>query len=1533
MFHDAFGDECKRILDDASTDKPKPAPPLLATVVHPPNDTTKSDFHSEIDFGGSDSVDTHFNHRDKDVDRYGSSHSRDRYDDDYRLDKDKHRRDRDRDRDRERHDRKDRKYEKEKRHHHSSSSSSSYHHKSDKDRRDRSDRDTRHRDRDKKDRDRDSRESSSKYSSRDSYKKLSDRSDYGQTDMAYANQMLDYQAIPAGPAKSMLYDQYAYPSGYTAQGGYHGYSSLAASATSSNASSSLWNSVSWQTSGPAAPPEPPNDSWTSSRVAVPAPPPLPADSDGEENWDDEKPEPPPLPPPLLPPSPPTELSSSTSTKSQRRRDKEKTKAAEAAATKKKLDDDDQATIDLDTRIAMMFKEKSFGAAPPFLQMDDSDTDAEPKTEECPKGKTGASPDGTPPSPYSSVKAKSSRKEQNRRVADGASDISSSDDEILHRKGSPTITKSKSPHKDDDKMSLSSLSSNDEKPPLPSQPPLPPSPKSQIFPPLPSSYMYPPGTQPYYYSSSGNGGTTPSAGTYDLYQSQYMPHQHTYMQPYMPGFTHLLHGSGDYMGNHSSSSYGKKSVPQRDPYEQTITTVIERVTAELKQILKKDFNKKMIENTAYKNFETWWDEEKFKSKIDPNVFVEAVIDTGNKKAPDINQLLNSNLETFDNYSGITLGLRAQIPKLPSFRRIRKQPSPKPRIDEEDSRKGFSDQEEMVQGSESETDEPQQTAKVAIAANTNSTASSSTTVPTTSFIRESLEAKMRKRQGSTSTITSSDDDHDDDDDDDSSTDGSDSDSDSSSESEVDESSKAGKAEAVRSKDRRIYSDTESETEKKASAKAVKPKSGIYSDESSDTETTAVVGVIKKAKKSRNKKEQPTPIKNIGVPALPPPEPILPVMAALSDDYSSQSPKPPRTPGRESPATTETAQKKSIYDYDRIYSDSDEEREYQEKRRRNTQYMEEIEREFMEEQLKEQQLKSSKAVSSMILDDEEPLPEKAPSPGDPITPNILQPPPTPGSKILQLHQDPLTTFLKTKPEPQPVKMTAPSTSAAATKSKKRTAKSKEVNGIASKKVAAALAAAVALAAPAVPPTPPAPYEDPNRLLKLSPSTSSDGGSSQESQASQASQVAMEHCYSLPPSASPSICSPPQRPVFTDKVAADVLAHDHGYTTNKTSVIVAAPPTILPAEIKQVRPKKDTKRSLQKQAAAAAAELQKQAAIDLAAELRRKAAIFVPEQRYGERDLRDEMILLYEFLTKGIDREDIEYLKQSYEYLLQDDANSYWLNATHWMDHCITDRALMPPPSKKRKREDENLKHASGSARTEGFYKVDQREKAMFKHHHKKLQAGELSIVPDTASSSKLVSKMQGASREARSNQRRLLTAFGASTESELLKFNQLKFRKKQLKFAKSAIHDWGLFAMEPIAADEMVIEYVGQMIRPAVADVREIKYGAIGIGSSYLFRIDLETIIDATKCGNLARFINHSCNVSFAFFIVIWAQIAKSISRYSRIAMLRSLPSNRKRRLSYIRSNRLELTRRSRTTTNFRWRTLRFLVCVVLRVVVAS
>ncbi|KAL4673648.1 hypothetical protein H8959_017582 [Pygathrix nigripes] len=145
------------------------------------------------------------------------------------------------------------------------------------------------------------------------------------------------------------------------------------------------------------------------------------------------------------------------------------------------------------------------------------------------------------------------------------------------------------------------------------------------------------------------------------------------------------------------------------------------------------------------------------------------------------------------------------------------------------------------------------------------------------------------------------------------------------------------------------------------------------------------------------------------------------------------------------------------------------------------------------------------------------------------------------------------------------------------------------------------------------------------------------------------------------------------------------------------------------------------------------------------------------------------------------------------------------------------------------------------------------------------------------------QGTNRvlsERRSEQRRLLSAIGTSAimDSDLLKLNQLKFRKKKLRFGRSRIHEWGLFAMEPIAADEMVIEYVGQNIRQMVADMREKRYVQEGIGSSYLFRVDHDTIIDATKCGNLARFINHCCTPN-CYAKVITIESQKKIVIYSK------------------------------------------------------
>ncbi|EQB77953.1 hypothetical protein CB1_000556036 [Camelus ferus] len=187
------------------------------------------------------------------------------------------------------------------------------------------------------------------------------------------------------------------------------------------------------------------------------------------------------------------------------------------------------------------------------------------------------------------------------------------------------------------------------------------------------------------------------------------------------------------------------------------------------------------------------------------------------------------------------------------------------------------------------------------------------------------------------------------------------------------------------------------------------------------------------------------------------------------------------------------------------------------------------------------------------------------------------------------------------------------------------------------------------------------------------------------------------------------------------------------------------------------------------------------------------------------------------------------------------------------------------------ESSSEKTGSARSEGYYPISKKEKDRY-----------LDVCPVSARQLE-GADTQGTNRvlsERRSEQRRLLSAIGTSAimDSDLLKLNQLKFRKKKLRFGRSRIHEWGLFAMEPIAADEMVIEYVGQNIRQMVADMREKRYVQEGIGSSYLFRVDHDTIIDATKCGNLARFINHCCTPN-CYAKVITIESQKKIVIYSK------------------------------------------------------
>ena len=218
----------------------------------------------------------------------------------------------------------------------------------------------------------------------------------------------------------------------------------------------------------------------------------------------------------------------------------------------------------------------------------------------------------------------------------------------------------------------------------------------------------------------------------------------------------------------------------------------------------------------------------------------------------------------------------------------------------------------------------------------------------------------------------------------------------------------------------------------------------------------------------------------------------------------------------------------------------------------------------------------------------------------------------------------------------------------------------------------------------------------------------------------------------------------------------------------------------------------------------------------------------------------------------------------------------------------------------------HATGSARTEGYYKITHAEKSAYvTQYTAQAKAANKDIIPEpvvsapapvvTSSRSNRANARRRAQgiEEINQMQRAMQLSLGETPATDQVKFNQLQTRKKHLRFARSPIHDWGLYAMERIARGEMVIEYVGEVIRAAVADKREKAYERQGIGSSYLFRIDEDLVVDATKKGNLGyvltllcfdpcvdltyghrRLINHSCDPNCTAKIITISGVKKIV-----------------------------------------------------------
>lgn len=70
-------------------------------------------------------------------------------------------------------------------------------------------------------------------------------------------------------------------------------------------------------------------------------------------------------------------------------------------------------------------------------------------------------------------------------------------------------------------------------------------------------------------------------------------------------------------------------------------------------------------------------------------------------------------------------------------------------------------------------------------------------------------------------------------------------------------------------------------------------------------------------------------------------------------------------------------------------------------------------------------------------------------------------------------------------------------------------------------------------------------------------------------------------------------------------------------------------------------------------------------------------------------------------------------------------------------------------------------------------------------------------------------------------------------------------------------------------MVIEYAGEMVRQTVADRREAaSYNQLVGAGTYVFSLDDDFLVDATKAGNMAHLLNHSCSPNcYSKHVHVW------------------------------------------------------------------
>ena len=80
----------------------------------------------------------------------------------------------------------------------------------------------------------------------------------------------------------------------------------------------------------------------------------------------------------------------------------------------------------------------------------------------------------------------------------------------------------------------------------------------------------------------------------------------------------------------------------------------------------------------------------------------------------------------------------------------------------------------------------------------------------------------------------------------------------------------------------------------------------------------------------------------------------------------------------------------------------------------------------------------------------------------------------------------------------------------------------------------------------------------------------------------------------------------------------------------------------------------------------------------------------------------------------------------------------------------------------------------------------------------------------------------------------------------------QQRRITARRSSVHGKGLFALRPIAAGERLIEYTGELTTWRRAAARQ----RADAGHTFVFGLSDGRVIDGSRGGNSARFLNHAC-----------------------------------------------------------------------------